>query len=150
MVNAKLTSWPLRLITLSLLALYPISWFAPLMRAGLLPLFGLEEISVITGIVSLLDTDIFLAIFVAIFALIAPLAKTIWLIGLQWDLLPKNGNRLLYLLGRISTADIFLIALYISISNGIGVGTIQVAWGLYLFSGCILVSLLVGFWMEDE
>ena len=38
----------LRLANLTLLVLFPLAWFAPLMRAGIaLPLFGLSEISVI-------------------------------------------------------------------------------------------------------
>ena len=35
----------LKFANLALLILFPIAWFAPLMRAGLLPLFGLSEIS---------------------------------------------------------------------------------------------------------
>jgi len=38
----------LRIANLSLLILFPISWFAPLLRAALLPIFGLDEISVIS------------------------------------------------------------------------------------------------------
>jgi hypothetical protein len=40
-------------------------------------------------------------------------------------------------------ADIFLLALYIVVVNGIGYGRVETAWGLYLFTGCILASLLV-------
>ncbi|MEO0990507.1 MAG: paraquat-inducible membrane protein A, partial [Pseudomonadota bacterium] len=40
----------IKLLNLSLLILFPISWFAPLMRAGLLPFFDLDEISVISGL----------------------------------------------------------------------------------------------------
>ena len=40
----------LRIANLSLLILFPIAWFAPFMRAGLLPLFDLSEISVISGL----------------------------------------------------------------------------------------------------
>ena len=42
--------------------LFPISWFAPLLRAGLLPIFGLSDISVITGVQSLWESDVFLAL----------------------------------------------------------------------------------------
>jgi hypothetical protein len=45
----------LKYANLALLVLYPVAWFAPLMRAGLLPVFGLSEISVITGLQSTLD-----------------------------------------------------------------------------------------------
>ena len=43
----------LRLANLALLVLFPVAWFAPLMKAGLLPLFKLSEISVISGLQSL-------------------------------------------------------------------------------------------------
>ena len=62
----------LRVANLSLLILYPVAWAAPLLRAGVLPLFGLTEISVLSGLKSLWDTDLFLALIVAVFALIAP------------------------------------------------------------------------------
>ncbi|MCZ8150952.1 MAG: paraquat-inducible membrane protein A, partial [Rhodobacteraceae bacterium] len=45
------------LLNLSLLILFPVAWFAPLLRAGLLPLFGLSEISVVSGLQSLWATD---------------------------------------------------------------------------------------------
>ena len=44
-------------------------------------------------------------------------------------------------LGKLAMADIFLIALYIVIAKGVGVGTVETAWGLYLFTGCIIASL---------
>ena len=40
-------------------------------------------------------------------------------------------------------ADVFLIALYIVIVKGAGYVTIETAWGLYLFTGCILASILI-------
>lgn len=131
----------LRYANLGLLILFPIAWFAPLLRAGLLPLFGLSEISVISGLQSLWDTDVFLALIVTIFALFAPYLKTIGLALIHFDLLDKRTLPALNILGKLAMADIFLIALYITIAKGIGVGRIEVAWGLYLFTGCILASL---------
>jgi len=130
-------------INLSLLVLYPISWIAPLMRAGLLPLFGLSEISVLTGLQSLWGTDVFLALVVTVFALFAPYVKTIGLTLVQFGLLSRAALPSLSLLGKLAMADIFLIALYISIVKGIGIGRIETAWGLYLFTACILASLVV-------
>ena len=40
-------------------------------------------------------------------------------------------------------ADVFLIALYIVIAKGVGVGRLETAWGLWLFTGCILAALAV-------
>lgn len=134
----------LRIANLTLLVLYPIAWFAPLMRAGLLPFFGLSEISVITGLQTLWASDIFLALVVSIFALFAPYLKTIGLALIHFDLLSPRVAKVLEFIGKLAMADIFLIALYITVTREIGVGRIEVAWGLYLFTFCILASLLIG------
>lgn len=137
-----------RYLNLSLLVLFPIAWFAPLVRAGLLPLFGLSEISVASGIVSLWEADIFLAVIVALFALVAPMAKTITLAliierraGARW-MAPVG------VLSKLAMADIFLIALYITLAKGIGVGRIETAWGLYLFTACVIASLALSLWVK--
>jgi uncharacterized paraquat-inducible protein A len=137
------TQSTLKYANLALLILFPISWFAPLMRAGLLPLFGLNEISVMTGLQSLWGSDVFLALVVTVFALFAPYLKTIGLALLHFDLLDARMLPALGVMGKLAMADIFLIALYITIAKGIGVGRIETAWGLYLFTGCILVSLAI-------
>ena len=134
----------LRWLNLSLLVLYPVAWFAPLIRAGLLPLFGLSEISVISGLQSLWGSDVVLALLVTVFALFAPYLKTLGLALVQFGLLDSRALPALGLLGKLAMADIFLIALYITLAKGIGVGTVEVAWGLYLFSACILLSLGIG------
>ena len=133
----------IRLLTLSLLVLYPVAWFAPLMHAGLLPLFGLSEISVITGLQSLWGSDVILALVVTAFAIFAPYLKTIGLALVQWDLLDTKVQPVLHVLGKLAMADIFLIALYITLAKGIGYATIEVAWGLYMFTACIIASLIL-------
>jgi len=141
----------LRFANLSLLVLFPLAWFAPLMRAGLgLPLFSLNEISVISGLQSLWGSDIFLALLVTFFALFAPYLKTIGLGLLHFDLLSPKVLPVLHILGKLAMADIFLIALYITLSKGIGVGRIEVAWGLYLFTACILASITIGILSERK
>ncbi|WP_120504771.1 paraquat-inducible protein A [Sulfitobacter mediterraneus] len=133
----------LKFLNLSLLVLYPIAWTAPLMRAGLLPLFSLSEISVLTGLQSLWASDIFLALLVTVFALFAPYIKTIGLALVQFGWLSDRSLPALHVLGKLAMADVFLIALYITLTKGIGLGRIETAWGLYLFTACILASLLI-------
>ncbi|MFN3845290.1 MAG: paraquat-inducible protein A [Paracoccaceae bacterium] len=130
-------------LNLSLLILFPLSWFAPLMRAGILPLFGLEEISVMTGLQSLWASDLVLALIVTVMAVFAPMAKTIGLALLDFGLLSPRATPALHLLGKLAMADVFLIALYIVVVKGIGLATIEVAWGLYLFTACVLLSLFL-------
>ncbi|MDP3196396.1 paraquat-inducible protein A [Tabrizicola sp.] len=133
----------LRIANLALLILFPIAWFAPLLRAALLPIFGMDEISVITGLQSLWDTDAGLALLVTFLAIFAPYSKTIGLALLHWNLLSPKTLPVLEILGKLAMADVFLIALYIVIAKGAGHVTIETAWGLYLFTGCILTQVLI-------
>jgi paraquat-inducible protein A len=128
---------------LALLILFPLAWFAPLMRAQLLPFFRADEISVISGLLTLWGEDVLLALIVAVFALIAPLLKTLGLALIHLGRCPARLLPVVTLLGKLAMADIFLIALYIVIAKGLGVGRLEVAWGLYLFTACILMSFVV-------
>ena len=71
----------MKILNLCLLVLFPIAWFAPLIRAGFLPIFGLDEISVITGLLSLWESDAALALIVTFFAVFAPLLGSPQLFG---------------------------------------------------------------------
>jgi paraquat-inducible protein A len=133
----------LKYLNLALLILFPIAWFAPLMRAAILPIFGMDEISVITGLQSLWGSDAALALLVTFLAIFAPYAKTIGLALLHFKLLSPRVLPALEVLGKLAMADVFLIALYIVIVKGAGYVTIETAWGLYLFTGCILASILI-------
>lgn len=141
----------LKYANLALLILFPIAWFAPLMRAGLgLPLFNLNEISVISGLQSLWESDVFLALLVTFFALFAPYLKTMGLALIHFGMMRRRVLPVLHLLGKLAMADIFLIALYITLSKGIGIGKIETAWGLYLFTACILASIALGILTEKR
>ena len=133
----------LKYVNLALLIIFPISWFAPLLRAGLLPLFGLSEISVISGLQSLWDSDVILALIVTFLAIFAPYLKTIGLALIHFGLLRRKVLPGLDVLGKLAMADVFLIALYIVVVKGVGLATVETAWGLYLFTGCILASIAI-------
>ncbi len=135
----------LTLANISLLVLFPIAWFAPLLKAGLLPFFSLDAISVITGLQELWRKDIFLALLVTFFALFAPYIKTLGLVLIHFNLLSPRIIPALVVLGKLAMADVFLIAIYIILIKGIGIGRVETDWGLYLFTGCVLASLLISF-----
>lgn len=132
---------PRLLINLALLVLFPVAWFAPLLRAGYLPLFGLSEISVISGLQSLWASDAVLALVVTVCAIFAPLLKLLGRVLRDLGWLDARAEPALALLGRLAMADVFLIALYIVIAKGAGIAHIETAWGLWLFSALILLSL---------
>lgn len=134
-------TWLMRGANLALLVLYPVAWFAPLMTAQVLPFFGKSVISVMSGLQSLWENDVALALAVTFFALVAPYVKTIGIALVQFGLLSARALPALHLMGKLAMADIFLIALYIIIAKGVGVARLEVQWGLYLFTGCILASM---------
>lgn len=138
----------LKLANVALLVLFPIAWFAPLLRAGLLPLFGLSDISVISGLQELWRTDVFLALVVTAFALFAPYLKTIGLALIHFQLASPRLLPALHVLGKLAMADVFLIALYIVVVKGVGLARVETGWGLYLFTLCILASLAISLMTE--
>ena len=132
----------IKYLNLSLFILFPISWFAPLLRAGIaLPLFGLTEISIISGLQSLWDSDVALALLVTFLAVFAPYMKTIGLALIHFGMLRRKVLPALEILGKLAMADVFLIALYVVLVKGVGMARVEVAWGLYLFTACVLASM---------
>ena len=142
-------------LNLALVIAFPIAWFAPLLRTGLLPqwqmpswlggstLFAPDTITVASGLQKLWETDVFLAIAVTFFALVAPMLKCLGMALIHFNLLSSATQPAITIMGKLAMADIFILALYIVIAKGIGVGQIDVAWGLYLFTAAVIVSLSV-------
>ncbi|WP_424990162.1 paraquat-inducible protein A [Fluviibacterium sp. S390] len=133
-------------LNLVLLIAFPVAWAAPLLRAGLLPFFGMSEVSILSGIRALWGTDPALAALVAALAMVAPYLKILTLAGIQWGYLSRRALPLVKQLSRLAMADVFLIALYVVVAKGVGVGRIETAWGLWLFTGCVGLSLMTS-WM---
>ena len=139
----------LRLANLSLLALFPLAWFAPLMKTGLLPFLSLRENSIVSALQGLWAHDPVLALLVTFFAVFAPIIKVTGLALIQFDLASPRLLPVLGYIGKLAMADVFLIAIYIVIYSGISVagvsGRIETAWGLYLFTGCVIASYTISF-----
>lgn len=130
----------LKIANLGLLILFPLAWFAPLLGAGLLPFFSLDQITIISGLQALWEKDVFLALLVTFLALVAPMVKVIGTALIQFGLLSDKVKPVLITLGRLAMADVFLVAIYIVAAKGVGVGRIETDWGLYLFTFCVLAS----------
>lgn len=130
-------------LNLSLLILFPVSWFAPLAKAGLLPFFELDSVSIITGVQVLWEDDLILALLVAFFAMVAPILKTALLAGVHFNAVKPRALPALGILSKLAMTDVFLIAVYIMLAKGVGVGRVETAWGLWFFTGCVLLSIAV-------
>lgn len=134
----------------ALLLLYPFAWTAPLARAGVLPFFSGTELSIYSAFLDLWASDVALALIVALFAVIAPYLKTILLLSIHVGrAAPERWLGVVETLGRLSMADIFLIALYIVATKGVGVGYVETAWGLWFFTALVLGSMALA-WAEKK
>ena len=131
-------------VNILLLLLYPVSWLAPLARAGVLPWFSGTEVSILGGVADLHEADPLLAGLVALFAIALPYAKTCLLTAAHLGWVGPRAVGWVETVGRFSMADVFLVALYIVLVRGVGIGHVSTAWGLWLFTGCVLTSLWVG------
>ena len=136
---------PVVAVNLLLLTLYPVSWIAPLARAGFLPFFSGNEITILGGVNDLWQSDAALATLVALFAIVIPYAKTLAIAAVHFGYLGARALPAVEIIGKLSMADVFLIALYIVLVKGVGIGHVTSAWGLWLFTACVLASLWVGF-----
>ncbi|MEM9145772.1 MAG: paraquat-inducible protein A [Pseudomonadota bacterium] len=131
-------------VNASLLLLWPLAWWAPLARAGLMPWFGGSEISVAGAVAVLWEADVPLAILVALLGMALPYAKTVMLGLIQLGRLPARYLPWAEALARLAMADVFLIALYITVAKGVGLGYVDPAWGLWVFTGCVAAAYWAG------
>ena len=85
----------------------------------------------------------------ALLALVSPMVKTICLTLIHLSKAPARLLPALEIAGKLAMADVFLIAVYITLAKGIAVGRVETAWGLYLFTACILTSLFIS-WRTEQ
>lgn len=138
-----LTLSPLALANLALLGLFPLAWAAPVARAGWAPFLDGEPISILSSVGLLWESDPGLAVLVALFGMAMPLAKTLALAAVHAGRWPSRWLRAIEVMGKLSMADVFLIALGLVLAKGVGLGHVETAWGLPLFAGCVLASLAI-------
>jgi uncharacterized paraquat-inducible protein A len=131
-------------VNLLLLLLYPAAWIAPLAEAGLVSWWSGDHITIFYGVVDLWEVDPFLATLVAVLAILIPYGKTLCLSAIHFGRLGPRALPAIEIIGKLSMADVFLIALYIVVVKGVGIGHVETAWGLWLFTACVLTSIWVG------
>ncbi|MFQ5437536.1 MAG: paraquat-inducible protein A [Paracoccaceae bacterium] len=137
----------LKYANLTLLILFPVAWFAPLLKSGIVPFMGLKENSIVSSLQSVWGHDVYLAMLMTFFAIFAPYIKVISLALIQFGLMSERLHGPITFIGKLAMADIFLIAIFIVLYTGIKVagvtGKVETAWGLYLFTGCVIASLMI-------
>ena len=130
------------------LALVPVTWWLPLFTARV-PFLWRHEVSIASGLIELWRLDLLLFAAVLLFSVLAPLAKggaLVWV----WHRLPRARAAAaldhLALLGKLSMAEVFLLAVVLVGIKGVGVGTVEVSWGLPAFVAAVLLSFAASTW----
>lgn len=131
-------------VNMLLLILYPAAWLAPLAEAGLVSWWSGDHITIAYGVADLWKVDPILAALVAVLAILVPYGKTVCLSAIHLGKLGPASLPVIEVIGKLSMADVFLIALYIVVVKGVGIGHVETAWGLWLFTACVLTSIWVG------
>jgi paraquat-inducible protein A len=140
----------LALIVTALLALaFPVAWAAPLMTVKVRLAFWTSgtDISLLSTLQALAADDPALALVLGFLAIVAPMIKLAGaaLILLGW--LSPRAEAVLWTLGRLAMADVFLIVVYIALFKGLDGGTITPQWGLWAYTGAVLGSLGLSLWL---
>lgn len=139
-------------ITLALALLFPISWFAPLMtvKASFAFWGSGVEVSLISTLQSLWAEDPALALLLSFLTLAAPLLKLLGTALLVTGMLSPKTKPVIWLLGRMAMADVFLIAIYMVIFKGLDVGSITLNWGLWAYTVAVVASLALSLWQARQ
>jgi uncharacterized paraquat-inducible protein A len=135
-------------LLLASLLLVPVTWWLPLFTARV-PFLWRQEVSIASGLVELWRLDLVLFGAVLLFSVVAPLAKGLALAWV-WFRIPAGRARgwldRLALLSKLSMTEVFLLAVIIVGLKGVGIGTVEVDWGLQAFVAVVVLSLAASTW----
>lgn len=153
----------------SLASLHPRRWHVPaglvvalglLVTGLLLPVLRIEKLvlweddySIIDGAISLWrNGHWFLSAVILAFSVVFPALKLLGLLGVWFAPLHENRRariiRLIDLLGRWSMLDVFVVAVTIVLTSSRAALDAQPRAGLYVFTGAVVLSMLITLEME--
>ena len=84
-----------------------------------------------------------------VFSVLAPLAKSAALVWIWYRVPAPRARRLLdrlSLLGKLAMTEVFLLAVILIGLKGVGIGSVEVSWGLHPFIVAVLLSLATSTW----
>jgi paraquat-inducible protein A len=122
---------------------FPVTWFLPLLTTT--KIIFKNDVSLYSGCLILLQSEIFLFVVVALFGGIVPMIKFVLLIWLWYGANEARARRLfpvMYLMDKFSMLDIFLVALLVVMIKGLG-GDIEIRYGCYVFIFVVLAASVV-------
>jgi paraquat-inducible protein A len=136
-------------LTALLAVAFPVAWFAPLMTVKVRLVFWASgtEVTLISTLQALWADDAVLALVLSFLTLVAPMLKLLGTALILLGLLSRRVEGVLWLLGRLAMADVFLIVVYMALFKGLDGGTLRPGWGLWAYTGAVLGSLVLSLWL---
>lgn len=129
----------------------PVTWFLPLLKSSAF-LFIKSQISIVSGATELYESDFFLFLVIVVFAMMMPLVKSMLYVWIWFGNISEHKG-MLWLGGaaaKLSMTDVFLLALAIIGIKGLGVGSIEVLSGLYVFAAVVIGSTAISIYTDVQ
>ena len=125
------------------LLLFPIVLFVPLLTTRFYFL-SYNDLVLARAAVDLFSTDKFLFVIVFVFGIFIPGLKML-VSALCWYHftleVTRRLSQSLVLLSKLSMLDVLLLAVFIVGFKGVGIGAVEIQFGIYLYSLLVLISL---------
>lgn len=132
-------------ISLLIAASLPIVFFVPLLTTRFW-FFTQTNITLAYAISELFRIDKFLFAVLIVFGVVFPFLKAIMsvLCWYRFDIatIERYLNALSYM-AKLSMLDVMLLAFFVVAFKGVGIGTVQVKYGLYLYASLVMASLFL-------
>jgi len=133
---------PISLLTLVLL---PAVFFVPLLTTRLW-FFSRADITLAHAAYDLFGIDKFLFGVVVVFGILFPLLKAIMSVLCWYRFEISTVERRLQTLSyiaKLSMLDVMLLAFFVIVFKGVGIGSVQVQYGLYFYALLVMASLFL-------
>lgn len=132
-------------ISLLILASFPIIFFVPLLTTNFW-FFTHTDITLAHAISDLFRIDKFLFAVVVIFGVVFPFLKSFIGVLCWYYFETSTVERYLGILSyiaKLSMLDVMLLAIFVVAFKGVGIGTVHVRYGLYIYVVLVMGSLLL-------
>ena len=126
------------------LGVFPVVLFVPLLTTKLF-FYSRNDLVLARGAYDLFHADRFLFVIVFLFGIVIPLFKMVSSV-LCWYYLDiafvaRHADKLCEM-GRLAMLDVMLLAIFVIAFKGVGLGSVEIKYGLYLYTLVILASLV--------
>jgi paraquat-inducible protein A len=132
-------------ISLLLIVSLPIIFFVPLLTTNFW-FFMQTNITLAHAVSDLFRIDRFLFVVVVVFGILFPFIKAAMSVLCWYHFEISKAGRYLEALSYVATLsmlDIMLLAFFVVAFKGVGIGTVHVRYGLYIYASLVMASLFL-------